>query len=159
MQDNKQQTVGRRKSDEERELILSKIDLSDIRYNRLFTATLISIITCSLWAVLVNPFNNYIPESILFFSFLSLIVIPYAHKRELGLNQVGYFCYVLGIALMGTGLAYAVYISSIGEVVEEKLLLHVFEQQVDQLSAEQLMLIKQEPKNIHTLRKIKINID
>lgn len=159
MQDNKQQTVGRRKSDEERELILSHIDASDIRHNRLFTTTLIGVIAFSVWSILVNPFNNYIPESILFFSFLSLIVISYAHKRELGLNQVGYFFYVLGISLMGIGLAYAVYISSFGEVVEERLLLHVFEHKVDQLSPEQLMSIKQVPSNIHSLRKIKINID
>lgn len=159
MQDNKQQTIGRRKSDEERELILSQIDSSDIRYNRLFTVTLIAIITCSVWAVLVNPFNNYIPESILFFSCLSLMIIPYAHKRELGLSRYGYVFYVLAILLTGIGLGYGFFTSSIGEVVEEKLLLNVFEQHAKHLSSEELLTIKENHHNINTLRSIKINVD
>jgi len=159
MQVNKQQLAGRRKSDEERELILSQIDASDIYHNRLFTITLITIITCSVWAVLVNPFNDYIPESILFFSCLSLIIIPYAHQRELGLSRYSYIFYILGILLTGIGLAYAFYISSVGEVVEEALLLNAFEQHVDRFSAQELLIIQENHHNIQALRSIKINMD
>lgn len=140
----------------QREIYLNDLDSRDIKSNRLFTTTITLLITLATWLVLVSPFSNYIPESFLVVSTIALVIIPYLNKRELGLTLAGYFAYVPTCLLVGVGLAFALYNSSVGEVVERQVLLQAFEKHQEQLSIQDLDTFKQQSGNISALRHIVI---
>lgn len=143
---------------DKREASMNRLEPADIRNNRLFTVTTTSVIAIAFWFVLVNPFSFYIPQAFLVISFMTLMVISYLNKRELGLSSFGCVFYVVGCLLVGLGLTFGFYNSSAGEYVETNMLLGVFEKHQESLSPEQLNILKTNTNNLSMLRTITIKV-
>lgn len=143
---------------DKREEAMNRLDLSDIRNNRLFTITVTAVIAIAFWFVLVNPFSFYIPEAFLAISCIALMVISYLNKRELGLSSFGYVFYVVGCLVVGLGLSFGFYNSSAGESFEHTMLLGVFEKHQESLSPEQVNSLNSNSNNLSILRTITIKV-
>lgn len=142
-----------------REAMLSRIDSDDSRKNWLFTVTITSVIAIAFWMIMINPFNSYLPEAFFAVACITLIVISYLNKRELGLSSVGYLAYLVGCLLVGLGLTFGLYVSSAGEALEQAVLLQTFNKHQETLSVEQLDVLKTQSNNLMALRTIMINLD
>lgn len=151
--------VYSRADNNNREAMLSRIDSDDSRKNWLFTVTITSVIAIAFWMVLINPFNSYLPESFLAVACITLMLISYLNKRELGLNTVSHLAYVVGCLLVGLGLTFGLYVSSAGESLEQAVLLQTFDKHQEILSVEQLDVLKTQSNNLIALRTITINLD
>lgn len=147
------------RADDNREAMLSRIDSDDARKNWLFTVTITSVIAIAFWMILINPFNSYLPEAFFAVACITLMVISYLNKRELGLCSVGYLAYIVGCLLVGLGLTFGLYVSSAGEALEEAVLLQIFNKHQDTLSVKQLDVLKRQSNNLMELRTITINLD
>lgn len=153
------QKIIYRRTDDNREAMLSRIDSDDAQKNWLFTGTITSVIAIAFWMVLINPFNSYLPEAFLAVTCITLMVISYLNKRELGLSSVGHLAYVVGCLLVGLGLTFGLYVSSAGEALEQAFLLQIFDKHQETLSVEQLDVLKTQSNNLMALRTITINLD
>lgn len=153
------QKTEHRRTNDDKEEILRRIDSDDVRKNWLFTATIIFVIGIAFWLVLINPFNSYLPEFFFVVSCISLFVISYLNKRELGLNSLGHIAYVVVCLIVGLGLTFGLYVSSSGELLEQSVLLQTFNKHQEKLSEEQINILKTDPNNLMVLRTITINFN
>lgn len=154
-----QKKIVYRRADDNREAMLSRIDSDDARKNWLFTVTITSVIAIAFWMVLINPFNSYLPEAFLAVACITLMVISYLNKRELGLSSVSHLAYVVVCLLVGLGLTFGLYVSSAGKSLEQAVLLQTFDKHQEILSVEQLDVLKTQSNNLIALRTITINLD
>jgi hypothetical protein len=153
------QKIVYHRADDNREAMLSRIDSDDARKNWFFTVTITSVIAIAFWIVLINPFNSYLPEAFLAVACITLMVISYLNKRELGLSSLGHLAYVMGCILVGLGLIFGLYVSSAGESLEQAVLLQTFDKHQETFSVEQLDVLKTQSNNLIALRTITINLD
>lgn len=153
------QKTEHRRTNDDKEEVLRRIDSDDVRKNWLFTATIIFVIGIAFWLVLINPFNSYLPEFFFVVSCISLFVISYLNKRELGLNSLGHIAYVVVCLIVGLGLTFGLYVSSSGELLEQSVLLQTFNKHQEKLSEEQINILKTDPNNLMVLRTITINFN